>query len=60
VQRAAEPYDYELVAQIPVEFAFFGIDNPSNSVVSVRDEGLIEVSLTLAYNPAGDTDLSTG
>ncbi|MED5220995.1 MAG: YceI family protein [Actinomycetota bacterium] len=60
VQRAAEPYDYELVAQIPVEFAFFGIGNPSNSVVSVRDEGLIEVSLTLAYNRAGDTGLSTG
>ena len=52
IQRAEEPYDYELVAQIPVVFSDFEIDNPSNSIVSVRDEGLIEVSLTLAWNSA--------
>jgi len=52
IQRAQEPYYYELVAQIPVVFSDFGIDNPSNSIVSVRDEGLIEVSLTLAWNSA--------
>ncbi len=52
IQRAEAPYDYELVAQIPVVFSDFGIDNPSNSIVSVRDEGLIEVSLTLAWNSA--------
>ena len=52
IQRAEAPYDYELVAQIPVVFSDFGIDNPSNSIVSVRDEGLIEVSLTFAWNPA--------
>jgi polyisoprenoid-binding protein YceI len=52
IQRAELPYAYELVAQIPVVFSDFGIDNPSNTVVSVRDEGLIEVSLTFAWNPA--------
>ena len=52
IQRAEAPYYYELVAQIPVVFSDFGIDNPSNSIVSVRDEGLIEVSLTLAWNSA--------
>ncbi len=52
IQRAEAPYYYELVAQIPVVFSDFGIDNPSNSIVSVRDEGLIEVSLTFASNSA--------
>ena len=58
IQRAEAPHYYELVAQVPVVFSDFGIDNPSNTVVSVRDEGLIEVSLTFAWNPA-ETDLFT-
>ncbi len=49
IQRAEMPYAYELVAQIPVVFSDFGIDNPSNTVVSVRDEGLIEASLTFGW-----------
>ena len=52
IQRAEAPYSYELVAQIPVVFSDFGIDNPSNSIVSVRDEGLIEASLAFAWNGA--------
>ena len=58
IQRAEAPHYYELVAQVPVVFSDFGIDNPLNTVVSVRDEGLIEVSLTFAWNPA-ETDLFT-
>ena len=49
IQRAEAPHYYELVAQIPVVFSDFGIDNPSNTVVSVRDEGLIETSLTFGW-----------
>ena len=51
IQRAEAPHSYELVAQIPVVFSDFGIDNPSNSIVSVRDEGMIEVSLAFARAP---------
>ena len=51
IQRAEAPHSYELVAQIPVVFSDFGIDNPSNSIVSVRDEGVIEVSLAFARAP---------
>ena len=51
IQRAEAPHSYELVAQIPVVCSDFGIDNPSNAIVSVRDEGMIEVSLAFARAP---------
>lgn len=37
----------EIVASIPVLFSDYGIANPSNPLVSVRDEGLVEVRLLL-------------
>lgn len=38
----------EIVASIDVLFSDYGIDNPSNSFVSVRDEGKVEVKLLLS------------
>jgi polyisoprenoid-binding protein YceI len=35
----------ELVGAIDVLFSDYGIDNPSNPLVKVRDEGLVEVQL---------------
>ncbi|MEM8926276.1 MAG: YceI family protein [Actinomycetota bacterium] len=37
----------EVVASIDVLFSDYGIDNPSNPLVSVRDEGKVEVRLLL-------------
>ncbi len=37
----------ELVGSIDVTFADYGIDNPSNPFVAVRDEGTVEVKLLL-------------
>ncbi len=38
----------EVVGSIPVLFSDFGIENPSNPFVTVRDEGLVEVRLVLS------------
>ena len=38
----------ELVGAIEVLFSDYGIDNPSNALAQVRDEGLVEVRLFLA------------
>ena len=38
----------ELVASIDVLFSDYGIDNPSNPIAQVRDEGKVEVFLKLA------------
>ena len=38
----------ELVGAIDVLFSDYGIDNPSNALAQVRDEGLVEVQLFLA------------
>ncbi|MGH1490653.1 MAG: YceI family protein [Acidimicrobiales bacterium] len=38
----------ELVASIDVLFSDYGIDNPTNPVVTVRDEGKVEVRLLLS------------
>ena len=37
----------EIVGSVPVLFSDYGIANPSNPIVSVRDEGLVEVRLLL-------------
>ncbi len=37
----------ELVASVQVVFADYGIDNPSNAVATVRDEGTVEAKLLL-------------
>ena len=47
-REGPEPDLYELVATIAVLFSDYGLNNPSNAFVTVRDEGLVEVSLTLS------------
>lgn len=37
----------EIVGAVPVVFSEYGIANPSNPLVTVRDEGLVEVKLQL-------------
>lgn len=41
------PDRIEVVGEIPIVFADYDIDNPSNAVVSVRDDGLLEFLLVL-------------
>lgn len=40
-----EGAEVQVAGAVPVVFADFGIDNPSNAFVSVRDEGVVEFSL---------------
>ena len=47
-REGPEPGLYELVATLPVSFSDYGLNNPSNAFVTVRDEGLVEVFLTLS------------
>jgi polyisoprenoid-binding protein YceI len=40
--------EIETLGSIPVLFSDYGIDNPSNAIVSVRDDGVVEFSLIFA------------
>jgi hypothetical protein len=41
------PSGFDVIAQIPIVFADFGIDNPSFGPAKVGDEGTLEVLLKL-------------
>ncbi len=47
VQAQVLDRQIELVASVQVVFADYGIDNPSNAVATVRDEGTVEAKLLL-------------